>query len=96
MKTVRFSQVVKQCGEPEDYLILMDPAKDRTFQAAVKTQRVMTSVSPVINGPRALSDYALRPALTFWQRCQRLSELPTGGVSGCVGSTEMTRDFDAG
>ena len=42
MKTVRFSIVVKTCGEPEVYLLLVDPAKDRTFQAAIKAKRVMT------------------------------------------------------
>ena len=33
---------MEKCGEPETYLLLMDPAKDRTFQAAVKAKRVMT------------------------------------------------------
>ena len=42
MKTVRFSKVVEKAGAPETYLVLMDPAKDRTLQAAVKAQRVMT------------------------------------------------------
>ncbi len=42
MKTARFSNVVEKCGEPEAYLLLMDPVKDRTFQAALKAQRVMT------------------------------------------------------
>jgi hypothetical protein len=42
VKTARFSNVVEKCGKPEAYLLLMDPAKDRTFQAALKAQRVMT------------------------------------------------------
>ena len=42
MKTTRFSKVAEKCGEPEAHLLLVDPAKDRTFQAAVKAQRVMT------------------------------------------------------
>jgi hypothetical protein len=42
MKTVRFSKVIEKCGAPETYLVLMEPTKDRTLQAAVKTQRVMT------------------------------------------------------
>ena len=42
MKTARFSKVVEKCGDPETYLLLMDPAKDRTFQAGLKAQRVMT------------------------------------------------------
>ena len=42
VKTARFSKVVEKCGDPETYLLLMDPAKDRTFQAGLKAQRVMT------------------------------------------------------
>ncbi|CAN5697734.1 hypothetical protein BH09VER1_BH09VER1_04820 [soil metagenome] len=42
VKTVRFSQVVEQCGQPEIHLLLMDPAKDAKFQKAIKSQRVMT------------------------------------------------------
>lgn len=42
MKTARFSQVVAKCGAPELHLVLIDPAKDRALQAAVKAQRVMT------------------------------------------------------
>jgi hypothetical protein len=42
VKTARFSKVVEKCGEPETHLLLMDPAKDRTLQAALKAQRVMT------------------------------------------------------
>lgn len=42
MKTARFSQVVKNCGEPEIHLALVDPAKDRELQRAVKAHRVMT------------------------------------------------------
>jgi hypothetical protein len=34
VKTARFSKVVEKCGEPETYLLLMDPAKDRTFKRA--------------------------------------------------------------
>jgi hypothetical protein len=42
VRTARFAQVVQTCGQPEVYLLLMDPKKDRSFQAAVKAQRVMT------------------------------------------------------
>jgi hypothetical protein len=51
MKTARFANVVQTCGEPEAYLLLMDPAKDRTFQAAIKGQRVMTVFQEAV-GPR--------------------------------------------
>ena len=42
VKTVRFSKVVKKSGAPRTYLVLVDPGKDRTLQAAVNAQRVMT------------------------------------------------------
>jgi len=42
MATVRFAKVVAKCGEPEAHLILMDPAKDRALQAAIKAERVLT------------------------------------------------------
>jgi hypothetical protein len=42
MGTARFSDVVKKCGEPESHLILIEPAKDRELQAAIKAKRVMT------------------------------------------------------
>jgi len=48
VKTARFSNVVEKFGEPEAYLLLMDPAKDQTFQAAVKSQRVMTVLQEVV------------------------------------------------
>jgi hypothetical protein len=42
VKTVRFANVVERSGAPETYLVLLDPAKDRALQSAVKAQRVMT------------------------------------------------------
>ena len=42
MKTVRFSKVIETCGKPEIYLLLIQPAKDKTLQAAIKSDRVMT------------------------------------------------------
>ena len=42
MKTARFATVVAKAGRPEVYLALMDPAKDRVLQAALKANRVMT------------------------------------------------------
>ena len=42
MQTVRFANVVAKCGEPETHLLLIDPAKDRALQAAIKAERVMT------------------------------------------------------
>ena len=42
MNTTRFANVVKTSGTPETYLAFSDPAKDRSFQAVVKSNRVMT------------------------------------------------------
>lgn len=42
MSTVRFSKVLEACGKPDIHLLLIDPAKDRTLQAAIKSDRVMT------------------------------------------------------
>ena len=42
MSTVRFSKVLEACGKPDIHLLLIDPAKDKTLQAAIKSDRVMT------------------------------------------------------
>jgi len=42
VKTVRFSKVIEKSGQPETHLLLVEPAKDRVLQAAIKAQRVMT------------------------------------------------------
>jgi hypothetical protein len=42
MSTVRFSKVLEDCGKPDIHLLLIDPAKDKTLQAAIKSDRVMT------------------------------------------------------
>jgi hypothetical protein len=42
MKTVRFSEIVNSSGKPDTHLLLTSPAKDRTLQAAIKSNRVMT------------------------------------------------------
>ena len=47
VKTARFAKVVEQCGKPENYLVLMEPAKDSTLQKALKANRVMTVVQEV-------------------------------------------------
>lgn len=46
MKTMRFEKLVASAGKPEPYLVLMDPANDRTLQAAVKANRVVTVHQP--------------------------------------------------
>ena len=42
MSTVRFSKVIEASGKPDFHLLLIDPAKDKTLQSAIKSDRVMT------------------------------------------------------
>jgi hypothetical protein len=42
VSTVRFAKVIEACGKPDIHLLLIDPAKDKTLQAAIKADRVMT------------------------------------------------------
>jgi hypothetical protein len=42
MDTVRFSKIVESSGKPDTHLLLIDPANDKTLQAAIKSNRVMT------------------------------------------------------
>jgi hypothetical protein len=41
-KTIRFSKVVEECGQPNVYTLWEKPAADRHFQAQLKNNRVMT------------------------------------------------------
>jgi hypothetical protein len=41
-KTIRFSQIVEECGQPNVYTVWEKPAADRHFQARLKNNRVMT------------------------------------------------------
>jgi hypothetical protein len=41
-KTIRFSQIVEECGQPNIYTLWQKPAADRRFQAQLKNNRVMT------------------------------------------------------
>ena len=41
-KTVRFSQIVEECGQPNVYTLWEKFAADRRFQAQLKNNRVMT------------------------------------------------------
>ena len=41
-KTVRFSQIVEECGQPNVYTLWEKPAADRRFQGQLKNNRVMT------------------------------------------------------
>jgi hypothetical protein len=42
MDTVRFAKIIESCGKPDTHLLLIDPAKDKALQAAIKSNRVMT------------------------------------------------------
>lgn len=42
MKTAKFSEVVKKCGEPAIYLAWVDPTRDKTLKRALSERRVMT------------------------------------------------------
>src|SRR5580704_14989840 len=42
VSTVRFSKVIEASGKPDIHLLLIDPAKDKTLQTAIKSDRVMT------------------------------------------------------
>jgi len=41
-KTIRFSQIVEECGQPNIYTLWEKPAADRRFQTQLKNNRVMT------------------------------------------------------
>ena len=41
-KTIRFSHIVEECGQPNVYTLWERPAADRRFQAQLKNNRVMT------------------------------------------------------
>ena len=41
-KTVRFSQIVEECGQPNVYTLWEKRAADRRFQAQLKNNRVLT------------------------------------------------------
>ena len=41
-KTIRFSQIVGECGQPNVYTLWEKPTADRRFQAQLKNSRVMT------------------------------------------------------
>jgi hypothetical protein len=41
-KTIRFSQIVEECGQPNIYTLWQKPAADRRFQTQLKNNRVMT------------------------------------------------------
>jgi hypothetical protein len=42
-KTIRFSQIVEKCGQPNVYILWQKPTADRHFQAQLKNNRVMTA-----------------------------------------------------
>ena len=41
-KTVRFSKIMEECGQPNVYILWQKPSSDRHFQSQLKNNRVMT------------------------------------------------------
>jgi hypothetical protein len=41
-KTIRFSQILKECGQPNIYTLWQKPTADRHFHAQLNNNRVMT------------------------------------------------------
>jgi hypothetical protein len=41
-RTIRFSHIVEECGQPNVYTLWEKPAADRRLQAQLKNNRVMT------------------------------------------------------
>jgi hypothetical protein len=50
--TVRFAQVVKECGRPEPVTLWTDPKKDPDFQAANRQQRIMTVIQETVGAKK--------------------------------------------
>jgi hypothetical protein len=42
IKTVRFSQVIENCGKPQVYTLWQKPSADRHLQAQIKKNLVLT------------------------------------------------------
>jgi hypothetical protein len=41
-KTVRFSQLIEDCGKPQVYTLWQKPSADRHLQSQIKNNRIMT------------------------------------------------------
>lgn len=52
VKTVRFSELVKKAGQPEGHLVLIDPKRDKTLQAAIKAGRVLTIAQATVGAKK--------------------------------------------
>jgi hypothetical protein len=61
VKTARFAKVVEKCGNPENHLVLIEPAKDRALQQAVKTHRVMTVMQEVAGSKADRGEVGFEP-----------------------------------
>jgi len=64
VKTVRFSNVVQKAGTPETYLVLVEPSKDRTLQAAIKAQRVMTVQRAAVGNKTDRGEIGFNPGVS--------------------------------
>ncbi len=65
VKTVRFAEVVEQCGEPEVYTLWQEPAVDRRFQSLLKNHRVMTIQQTESGTDFGVADFCERKGARF-------------------------------
>jgi len=65
VKTVRFAEVVEQCGEPEVYTLWQKPAADRRFQSLLKNHRVMTIQQTESGTDFGVADFCERKGARF-------------------------------
>jgi hypothetical protein len=98
VKIARFSKVVEKAGEPEAYLLLMDPAKDRTFQAAVKAQRVMTVFQEAVGTKTDRGEVGFQPGrsrqyLVFPKSLKAFAGRSVVGIKyNLIGSPEVPKN----
>ncbi|MES2572310.1 MAG: hypothetical protein V4710_19925 [Verrucomicrobiota bacterium] len=59
MKTVRFSQVVEKCGQPEAYTLWVAPETDKKLQSALRQHRVMSVHQEVVGSRKDYGEVGL-------------------------------------
>lgn len=82
---MRFAEVVKNCGRPESYVLLTDPAKDKELQVALKAQKVMTVFQASRDGKADHGEVGLeaglgRQFLVFPQSLRAFTGRPVIGI----------------
>ncbi|HEY5744207.1 MAG TPA: hypothetical protein VIS99_16915 [Terrimicrobiaceae bacterium] len=61
MKTARFAEVVEAAGKPDTHLLLVPPEKDKTFQAAIKANRIMTLHQKIVGNNKDHGTVGFQP-----------------------------------